>query len=155
MKFSIIFVIFFAVIFLENIYGFFSPISSSTLFLSKFGNKSFGRKTKVELVNFLNFFLLSRNKNGKNNDKSDQEKSENSVTQNFDSNTVLKTLAISDPNGPNIDIKKEEHDENKPKIKKYFIYVDPLDDFGSATVAREKCEELGTPLTQLRKSHLL
>lgn len=27
---------------------------------------------------------------------------------------------------------------------KYFIYVDPLDDFGAATVAKEKCEELGT-----------
>ena len=26
---------------------------------------------------------------------------------------------------------------------KYFIYVDPLDDFGAATVAKEKCEELG------------
>jgi hypothetical protein len=145
MKFSIIFVIFFAVIFLENIYGFSSPISSSTLFLSKFGNKSFGRRTKFQLVDFLNFFLLSTNKNGKNNNDSDQEKSENSLTQNFDSNAVLKTLSISDQNSPNIDIKKEEYDENKPKIKKYFIYVDPLDDFGSATVAREKCEELGTP----------
>ena len=26
---------------------------------------------------------------------------------------------------------------------KYFIYVDPLDDFGAATVAKEKCDELG------------
>ena len=26
---------------------------------------------------------------------------------------------------------------------KYFIYVDPLDDFGAATVARERCTELG------------
>ena len=29
------------------------------------------------------------------------------------------------------------------KKKKCFIYVDPLDDFGAATVARKKCAEAG------------
>jgi hypothetical protein len=147
MKFSIIFVIFFTVTILESVYGFFTLISSPTLFLSKFGkngNKSVHRKTKFELVTFLNFFLLSSKRNGDDNNKSDEEESENSITRNIDSNTVLKTLSVSDKNSLSIDIKNEEYDEKKPKIKKYFIYVDPLDDFGSATVAREKCEELGT-----------
>ena len=30
------------------------------------------------------------------------------------------------------------------ECKKYFICVDPLDDFGAATEAREYCDELGT-----------
>ena len=55
-------------------------------------------------------------------------------------------------------IKKEESEINDDKTivekimknkvireekKKYFIYVDPLDDFGAATVARNKCAEAG------------
>ena len=62
-------------------------------------------------------------------------------------------------NNENNDIIKEEEneingDQTKMKIimknkviseekKRYFIYVDPLDDFGAATVARKKCAEAG------------
>ena len=33
--------------------------------------------------------------------------------------------------------------KEKLRKKKYFIYVDPLDDFGAASVARRKCAEAG------------
>ena len=48
---------------------------------------------------------------------------------------------IKDKNDDVDNLKKNEIDFKKRK--KYFIYVDPLDDFGAATVAREKCAELG------------
>ena len=47
-----------------------------------------------------------------------------------------------DKNDDRNNLKKNEIDFKKRK--KYFIYVDPLDDFGAATVAREKCAELGS-----------
>ena len=100
-------------------------------------------------MNFLNFLLLSSRNNENNTENNNNQKSGNSLIQKFDSNTDLKSTSISDQNRPDIDIRKEENDENKPKSRKYFIYVDPLDDFGSASVAREKCEELGTALIQL------
>ena len=42
------------------------------------------------------------------------------------------------------ELKENESDLDFKSRKKYFIYVDPLDDFGAATVARDKCAELGT-----------
>ena len=42
------------------------------------------------------------------------------------------------------ELKENESDIDFKSRKKYFIYVDPLDDFGAATVARDKCTELGT-----------
>lgn len=34
--------------------------------------------------------------------------------------------------------------ETKLVGKKYFIFVDPLDDFGATEIVRERCDELGT-----------
>ena len=42
------------------------------------------------------------------------------------------------------ELKENKRDLDFKSRKKYFIYVDPLDDFGAATVARDKCAELGT-----------
>jgi hypothetical protein len=40
-----------------------------------------------------------------------------------------------------------DHDivQNESKMigKKYFIFVDPLDDFGQTSIVRERCDELG------------
>ena len=85
--------------------------------------------------------------------------SENGQNGNF-AKTEISDLKLSVETNGNLDEnvindEKNEKDnskelqENKSDLdfksrKKYFIYVDPLDDFGAATVARDKCAELGT-----------
>ena len=39
--------------------------------------------------------------------------------------------------------------EERLRKKKYFIYVDPLDDFGAASVARRKCAEAGENIVRV------
>ena len=54
---------------------------------------------------------------------------------NDNNNTENSDLIIKDENEINDQTIVGKNDDKK----KYFIYVDPLDDFGAATVARKKC----------------
>ena len=59
---------------------------------------------------------------------------------------------VNDNNDTNDNNSNKDHGIDDQKIlekvlknerKRYFIYVDPLDDFGAASVARKKCAEAG------------
>ena len=62
-----------------------------------------------------------------------------------DNNNTNNNYDIEEQNKINKNDKISYKRMRKEKLrrKKYFIYVDPLDDFGAASVARRKCAEAG------------